>query len=72
MRARKNSWSSLLSSLLLIFVGLALAAAMSDLTFMSLAGSLLSGLVLPFAALPPVLTIIVVVALGARLLSRRW
>ena len=72
MRATQGFWSSILGSLLLVVTGLALLAAISDLTFSSLAGSILSGLVVPFAALPPVLIIVVVVALGACLLNRRW
>ena len=72
MRATQGFWSSILSSLLLVVTGLALVAAISDLTFTSLAGSILSGLLALFAALPPVLIIVFVVALGARLLNRRW
>lgn len=72
MRTTQGFWSSFLSSLLLVVAGLALAATITDLSFTSLAGSPLSGLVVPFAALPPVLIIVVIVALRARLLDRRW
>ncbi len=72
MRVTEGFWSSFLGSLLTVVTGLALVAAISDLTFTSLAGSLLSGYAGLFAVLPPVLIILVVVALGARLLDRRW
>ncbi len=72
MRATQGFWSSFLSSLLLVVMGLALLAAISDLTFASLAGSLLAGFVAPFVAFPVALPIIGVVALGAFAQRRRW
>ena len=52
MRATQGFWNSFLSSLLLIVVGLALAEAMSDLTFTLLAGNLLAGFFGVFVAFP--------------------
>ena len=72
MRATQGFWSSILSSLLLVVTGLALLAAISDLTFASLAGSLLSGFASVFVAFPVALPIVGVVALGAFVQRRRW
>ncbi len=65
MRATRGFWSRFLSSMLLVVTGLALVAAVSGLSFASLAGSILSGLANGFFAFPVALPIIGVVTLGA-------